>query len=121
MKGRAAAKNVDDYLAAVTPEKRAALQRLRRTIRSAAPKAEECISYGLPAFRHDGRMLIWFGAAARHCALYPGGIVSKFARDLEAYDVSKGTIRFTPARPLPDALVRKIVRARLREQAQRTT
>lgn len=117
MKGKA--NSVADYLAALTPEKRAALQRLRGAIKAAAPRAEECISYGMPAFRYDGRMLVWMGATARHCAFYPGGIVSAFARELGKYDVSKGTIRFQPESPLPATLVRRIVKARIAENAAR--
>ena len=103
----------DEYLATLGPEKRAALEKLRKTIRAAAPKAEECMSYGLPAFRHEGRFLVAYGAAAKHCAFYPGGIVEDFADELEGFAFSKGAIRFQPARPLPVALVRKLVRAQL--------
>ena len=63
-------KNIDEYLAAVSDDKRAALERLRKIIRTAVPKAEECISYQLPAFRLDGKCFVWFGAAANHCAIY---------------------------------------------------
>jgi len=63
-------KNIDEYLAALSDDKRAALERLRKIIRAAVPKAEECISYQLPAFRLDGKCFVWFGAAANHCAIY---------------------------------------------------
>jgi uncharacterized protein YdhG (YjbR/CyaY superfamily) len=106
-------KTTDQYLASLSEDKRASLESLRKTIRAAAPRAEECISYGLPAFRLDGRMLVWFGAAANHCAFYPGGVVTEYAKDLKKYDTSKGTIRFQPDEPLPSALVRKIVKARI--------
>jgi uncharacterized protein YdhG (YjbR/CyaY superfamily) len=106
-------KTTDQYLASLSEDKRASLESLRKTIRAAAPRAEECISYGLPAFRLDGRMLVWFGAAANHCAFYPGGVVTEYAKDLNKYDTSKGTIRFQPDEPLPSALVRKIVKARI--------
>jgi uncharacterized protein YdhG (YjbR/CyaY superfamily) len=106
-------KTTDQYLASLSEDKRASLESLRKTIRAAAPRAEECISYGLPAFRLDGRMLVWFGAAANHCAFYPGGVVTEYAKDLKKYDTSKGTIRFQPDEPLPGALVRKIVKARI--------
>ena len=114
---RPAPKTIDQYLAKLSKEKRVALERLRKAIRAAAPGAEECISYGIPAFRHRGRMLVWFGASARHCSLYPGGIVAGFERDLKGYSTSKGTIRFPPEHPLPAALVRKIVRARIARNA----
>ena len=104
---------VDDYLAQLSDDKRAALQRLRRTIRSIVPRAEECISYQMPAFRLDGKVLVWFAASANHCAFYPGGLVPEFAGDLKDYDTSKGTIRFQPDDRLPVALVRKLVKARI--------
>src|SRR5574340_142037 len=106
------ANTVDDYLAALPADQRAALERLRKIIRAAAPGAEECISYQLPAFRHQGRMLVWYGATANHCAFYPGGIVQDFERQLAGYDTSKGTIRFQPDKPLPVALIRAMVKAR---------
>ncbi len=114
------AKTIDQYLAALTADKRAALERLRKAIRAAVPRAEECISYRIPAFRLDGRMLVWFGASTNHCSFYPGGVVDAFRDELENYDISKGTIRFQPAHPLPAALVRKLVRARIaRDRAPR--
>ena len=107
------ATTIDEYLAALPDDKRAALQRLRKTIRAAVPKAEECISYMMPGFRLDGKMLCWIGAAKNHCAFYPTGIVDDFKRELKGYDVSKGTIRFPPDKPLPAALVRKLMKARI--------
>ena len=111
-------KTIDDYLAAVRPEQRKALQALRRTIRSAAPRAEECISYGLAAFR-QGRMLVAFGAKPGHCAFYvmSATALDGFEAELEGFETSKGTVRFQPERPLPAALVRKLVKARLAENA----
>ncbi len=118
MKGTARPETIDEYLAPWSQEKRAALQKLRRAIKSAAPAAEECISYGIPAFRVNGKLLVAFGAAARHCAFYPGAYPIRACRDdLEGFDTSKGTIRFDADRPLPAALVRKLVKARLAERA----
>ena len=109
---------IDEYLALLSDEKRAALQKLRRDIQSAAPRAEECISYKIPAFRLGGKLLVAFGAAAKHCAFYPGAYpVTACSDELEAYDTSKGTVRFPPNRPLPTALVRKLVKARIAERA----
>jgi uncharacterized protein YdhG (YjbR/CyaY superfamily) len=109
---------IDEYLAPLSAEQRAALEQLRRAISSAAPKAEECISYGIPAFRLGGKMLVAFGAAAKHCAFYPGAFPIEAHKDeLEAYDTSKGTIRFPAKSPLPAALVRKLVKARIAERA----
>jgi len=111
-------KSVDDYLSRLSEDKRQALQRIRKAIRAAAPAAEECISYQLPAFRLDGRMLVWFGAASRHCSFYPGAApIRAHRRALEGYDTSKGTVRFPTDRPLSAALVRKLVRARIAENA----
>ena len=114
------AKNIDEYLAALSDDKRAALEKLRKTIRAAAPKAEECISYGVPAFRLNGRLLVAFGAAANHCAFYPGAFpVAAHKNELKDYDTSKGTIRIRAANPLPATLVRKLVKARIAETAAR--
>ena len=114
---KAAAASIDAYLAEVPPDQRAALDTLRRQILAAAPGAEECISYGLPTFKLNGS-LVHFGAAKTHCAFYPQGVVEHFADQLKAYDISKGTIRFQPEKPLPEALVREIVAYRVAQNAQ---
>jgi uncharacterized protein YdhG (YjbR/CyaY superfamily) len=108
---------IDQYLATLTKDKRAALEKLRRAIKSAAPEAEECISYQMPAFRLAGKMLVGFRAAANHCAFYPMSsmTVESHKSELQNYDTSKGTIRFHPQKPLPAALVRKLVKARIAE------
>jgi uncharacterized protein YdhG (YjbR/CyaY superfamily) len=111
--------SIAEYLAAVAPDKRAALERLRKTIKATAPRAEECISYGIPAFRLDGRVLVWFAAATNHCSFFPGGIVAGFEDELEGYETSKGTVRFTPEHPLPAALIRKLVKAAMARNAAR--
>ena len=113
-------KTIDEYLAALSDDKRAALEKLRKTIRAAAPKAEECISYQLAAFRQNG-MLVAFGATANHCAFYlmSSSTVEAYKDDLKDYDTSKGTIRFQADKPLPVALVRKLVKARIAENADR--
>jgi uncharacterized protein YdhG (YjbR/CyaY superfamily) len=110
-------KSFDAYLAALGRDQRAALEKLRKVIRSAAPRAEEYIGYGLAAFRLDGRPLVALGATAKHCAFYlmSGSTVAAHEEDLEGYDTSKGTIRFPPDKPLPAALVRKLVKARIAE------
>ena len=111
---------IDEYLAQVPADKRAALQWLRRHIKAAAPGAEECISYGIPAFRLDGRVLVYMGAATHHCAFYPGAHpIEAHRKALAPYDTSKGTIRFSPDAPLPAALVRRLVKTRIAEQASR--
>jgi uncharacterized protein YdhG (YjbR/CyaY superfamily) len=108
---------IDEYLARVPADQRSALERLRRTIKSAVPGAEECISYGLPAFRYSGRMLAWFGAAKNHCSFYPGGVVQECQDELKKYETSKGTIRFQPDEPLPARLVKKLLKARIAANA----
>ena len=114
------ARTIDEYLAALSNDKRAALEKLRKTIRAAAPKAEECISYQIPAYRQDG-MLVGFGATGNHCAFYlmSSSIVEAHKEELKDYDTSKGTIRFQPDKPLPVGLVRKLVKARIAENAVR--
>jgi uncharacterized protein YdhG (YjbR/CyaY superfamily) len=109
-------KTHDNYLAAVTEDKRGALQKLRRAIKAAAPKAEECISYQIPAFRLNGKFLVAYGAATNHCAFYPGSTVNALKDELKGYNTSKGTIRFPADKPLPTALVRKLVRLRIEEK-----
>jgi len=110
-------RTIDEYITKVNSDQRATLEKLRRTILAAAPGAEECISYGIPAFRLNGRSLVFFGAWANHCAFYPGNSVTlkKFRNDLKAFHISKGTIRFSPEKPLPAALVKKLVKARMGE------
>jgi uncharacterized protein YdhG (YjbR/CyaY superfamily) len=111
---------IDEYLAPLSVENRTALQNLREAIRAAVPKAEECISYGVPAFRLNGKFLVAFGAAASHCAFYPGAAITGFEEELKGYSTSKGTIRFGPDKPLPKALVRKIVKAQIVRRHQGT-
>ena len=111
---------IDDYLATLSDNQRAALAKLRKTITAAAPQAEECISYGIPAFRQNG-MLVGFGATANHCSffLFSGSTVEAHQEELADHDTSKGTIRFPADKPLPAALVRKLVKARLAENMGR--
>src|SRR5262245_16518666 len=120
--GKSRPQTIDDYLAALGDDQRAALEKLRKAIRAAAPQAEECISYQLPAFRLNGRLLVGFGAAANHCAFYPmsSTTVAAHRDDLKDYDTSKGTIRFPADKPLPVALVRKLVKARIAENESRS-
>jgi uncharacterized protein YdhG (YjbR/CyaY superfamily) len=105
-----------DYLARVSTDKREALEKLRRSIKAASPKAEECISYQLPAFRLNGKFLVAYGAAVNHCAFYPGSVITGLKNELKNYDTSKGTIRFPADKPLPATLVRKLVKLRMREK-----
>ncbi|HYJ86758.1 MAG TPA: DUF1801 domain-containing protein [Pyrinomonadaceae bacterium] len=111
-------KTIDDYLSTLSNEKRAALEKLRKDIKSAAPRAEECISYQLPGFRLDGKMLASFGAWTDHCAFYPGAFpIEDNDKDLRAYKTSKGTIQFPAEKPLPATLVRKLIKSAIAERA----
>jgi len=108
---------IDEYLADVKPEQRTVLERLRQAIHAVAPGVEECISYGIPAFRLNGRALVFFGAWANHCAFYPGSskTLKKVQNDLKGFHISKGTIRFSADNPLTASLVKKLVKARMAE------
>jgi len=108
-------KSVDDYLAALPEDARVTLEKIRRTIRAAAPKATEVISYQMPMYKQHG-MLVGFAAFKDHCSLFPGANpVAIFKDELKAYKTSKGTIQFPIGKPLPAALVKKIVKARIAE------
>jgi uncharacterized protein YdhG (YjbR/CyaY superfamily) len=114
-------KTINEYLASVNSDHREALQKIRETIRAVAPNAEECISYGIPAFRLNGRSLVFFGAWANHCAFYPGSstTLKKFRNELRNFQTSKGTLRFSPDKPVPVALVKKLLKARIAENNAR--
>ena len=116
----ASPKTVDDYLARVPPRFRATLQQLRKTIKAAAPGAKEIISYQMPAFRHNG-MLVYYGAFKDHCSFFVASakVRREFSAELEPFETGKGTLRFTPDRPLPSDLVTRIVKARVAENASR--
>ena len=113
-KTSATAKTVDEYLARVPKEARVTLEKLRQTIRAAAPQAVEVISYQMPMFKHHG-MLVGFAAFKDHCSLFPGsGVMEEYQDELKGYKTSKGTIRFTVDKPLPATLVKKLVKARIK-------
>lgn len=109
MRNTAPSASIDAYLDGVPPAQRAALQTLRETILDVAPTAVECISYGMPAFRVDGRVICYFAAAKGWCAFYPGGLVPQFEAELVDFSTSKGAIRFQPDKPIPDPLLRRII------------
>ncbi len=115
----APAKNVDEYLAGVPKEARATLEKLRKTIKAAAPMASEVISYQMPMYKHHG-MLVGFAAFKDHCSLFPGAaVINAHKEELKCYDTSKGTIRFPASKPLPAALVKKLVKSRIQENEAR--
>ena len=108
-------KTVDDYLNTLPVDVRFVLDKLRRTIKSMAPEAEEVISYGMPGYKYHG-MLVYFAAFKNHCSFFPGSSqIIKMYDELKEYKTSKGTIQFTIDKPLPVSLVKKIVKARMRE------
>ena len=113
--------SVDEYMAALPERSRAALEKLRSTIKAAAPEATETISYRMPAFKDHGRILVYYAAFADHYSVYPASTAMKevLGDELKPYVTGKGTIRFDAAEPIPVALVKKIVKARLEENEAR--
>jgi len=117
---KSAPTSVDNYLAEVPLEARATLEQLRKTIRAVVPRAVEVISYQIPTFKLDGRMLVSYAAFKDHCSFFPGAAPIKAHEDeLKSYQTSKGTIRFPTSKPLPATLVRKLVKTRIKENEAR--
>ncbi len=110
MRSNGAPRSFGAYLAALPADQRAALERIRAVVHATVPGVEEGIGYGLPTFRLHGKALLHIGAAAKHCAIY--GAVGAFATELTTFDVSKGTIRFQPEKPLPVTLLKRLIRGR---------
>jgi uncharacterized protein YdhG (YjbR/CyaY superfamily) len=113
-KGNAAPKNVEEYLAGIPEPARSTFNQLHAAIRSAVPpEATETISYGIPAFRHK-RVLVWFAAFSNHCSLFPtAAVIEGFKNELKGFSTSKGTIHFPTDKPLPIALIKRLVKARV--------
>ena len=111
------AKTVDGYIAAAPKEQRAALEKLRKTIKAAAPKATEGLSYGIVGFKQNGKNVVYFGSWKTHIALYGfgGSVIAAHAVELKPYVQSKGTIQFPADEPIPYGLVTKLVKARIAE------
>jgi uncharacterized protein YdhG (YjbR/CyaY superfamily) len=119
-KPRTGSNDVDEYLAGVSEPARTTLNKVRAVIRSVAPReATEGISYGIPTFKYKG-MLASFAAFSGHCSLFPGaGPTIEFKNELKNFQTSKGTIRFALNKPLPAALVKKIVKSRIAENERK--
>ena len=112
-------KTVDEYLTSLPEESRATLEKVRKTIRAAAPMASEGISYQMPMYKHHG-MVIGFAAFKNHCSVFPGAqAVATHKDELKSYETSKGTIRFPIGKPLPAALLKKIVKTCIAENEER--
>ena len=120
MRGGKVPKTVDEYLAKVPEPTRSTLAHIRKVIRSVVPKeATEVISYRIPMFKYNG-MLIGYAAFARHCSLFPtgSGVIGTFKKELAGYRTSRGTIQFPSDKGFPDALLKKIVKARVKENQE---
>lgn len=120
MKSGTVPKTVDENLAGIPEPACSTLKHTRAVIRSVVPKeTTEVISYRIPMFNYRG-MLVAYAAYAKHCSLFPtgSGVIDKFAKELKGYSTNKGTIRFPSDRPLPDALLKRIVRARVKENKE---
>jgi uncharacterized protein YdhG (YjbR/CyaY superfamily) len=115
----AAPTSVEDYLAALPEAPRTALKKLRKTIKAAAPEATETISYQMPTFKEHGRFLVSYAAFKDHCSLFPAStkVLEAHGEELKPYFSGKGTLRFTADKPIPAALVKKIVKTRIEENA----
>jgi uncharacterized protein YdhG (YjbR/CyaY superfamily) len=118
--------SVNDYLKSLPGDVRAALNKLRKIIKAAVPEATEIVSYKIPIFKYRGHFLVGFGAAKHHCSFYvmsskmiPKLAARARAAELKGYKISGATIHFTPEKPLPVALVRKLVKARIAENEGR--
>lgn len=108
---------IDEYLKTVPEDRRRALEDLRARIRSIVPGAEECISYRIPAFRINGVVVAGFCATSKGCSYFPfsGSTLKSLARHLGRYDQTKSSLHFSTDKPLPTALVRKLIKARIKE------
>src|SRR5579872_2834977 len=119
-KARGAPNSVDEYIASIPEPARSTLSQIRAAIRSAVPpEATEAISYGIPAFKHNG-VLVWFAAFKSHCSFFPtASVIKTFKGELEGFSTSKGTIHFPIDEPLPVALIKRMVKARVAENEKK--
>jgi uncharacterized protein YdhG (YjbR/CyaY superfamily) len=112
-----APQEIDSYLAALGEPERTTLEDLRRAILAVIPDAEQCISYGMPAFKVGGKTVAGFAAFKNHLSYLPhsGSVLQKLGEDLAGYQSTKGSLHFAPGEPLPRGLVKKLVNTRMRE------
>jgi uncharacterized protein YdhG (YjbR/CyaY superfamily) len=112
---------IDKYLKSLPDQQRIVLEKLRQTIKEIVPEAQEVISYQMPAYKYHG-MLVGFAAFKNHCSFVPWNskTVEQFKEELNDFSVSKGTIRFTPEKPIPDALLKKIIEARVNDNLSKS-
>ncbi|OIQ77125.1 intracellular iron chaperone frataxin [mine drainage metagenome] len=114
--------DIDAYLANVPEPQRSTLEALRKTIHSVLPRAEECITYNVPTFKVDGRSIAGFASYKNHCSYFPmsGATLTTLKDDVEKYVTTKGALRFPIDKPLPTTLVKKLIKARLQEEASKS-
>ncbi|MGZ3847426.1 MAG: iron chaperone [Flavisolibacter sp.] len=116
-----AVKTVDEYLMLFPDPQRRALETIRHLIKEAAPMADETISYGMPAYKHNG-ILAYFGGFKTHCSFFPGGsaLIEEFSEELKSYRTSKGTIQFPLDKPIPEALIKRMVKEKVKQNLAKT-
>lgn len=108
-------KDIDNYLAAINEPKKSTLEALRKTILEISPRAEQCITYGVPTFKVEGKAVAGFAAYKNHCSYFPmsGSVLNRLQEDVANYATSRGTLQFAPDKPLPKTLVKKLIKVRL--------
>ena len=115
-------KDIDDYISRFATDVQPILEKIRQTIRKAAPKAEEAISYRIPTFKLNGNYLIYFAAFKKHVSIYPAPRgVDKFKKELSAYQGGKGTVQFPLDKPIPYGLISRIVKFKAKEIVEKST
>jgi len=121
MAGDMSAQEIDEYLAQVEEPKRSTLQAVRESIQKVVPEAEQCISYGMPAFRLNGKVVAGFAAFKNHLAYLPhsGSVFSELREELAGYETTSGSLHFPIDKPLSEPLVRRLIEVRMRQLGQR--